>query len=137
MQPLLAFYFAFAAAGVKRLVKQAVRSATQCSFYFCLLLSSQGAPVAQWVKCWPTDLADRVQSSLEMKSSQPQTEFHCTSLSLSSKHRPDITEILLKRTSSRKPSTRPFCYYELTPVTSRSRGRSLDQLNYICGSLPL
>ena len=30
-----------------------------------------GAPVAQWVKCWPTDLADRVQSSLEVKSSHP------------------------------------------------------------------
>ena len=30
-----------------------------------------GAPVAQWVKRWPTDLADRVRSSLEVKSSQP------------------------------------------------------------------
>ena len=29
-----------------------------------------GAPVAQWVKRWPTDLADRVRSSLEVKSSQ-------------------------------------------------------------------
>ena len=29
------------------------------------------APVAQWVKRWPTDLADRVRSSLEVKSSQP------------------------------------------------------------------
>ena len=29
-----------------------------------------GAPVAQWVKRWPTDLADRVQSSLKVKSSQ-------------------------------------------------------------------
>ena len=28
-----------------------------------------GAPVAQWVKCWPTDLADRFRSSLEVKSS--------------------------------------------------------------------
>ena len=28
-----------------------------------------GAPVAQWVKRWPTDLADR--STLELKSSQP------------------------------------------------------------------
>ena len=26
---------------------------------------------AQWVKRWPTDLADRVRSSLEVKSSQP------------------------------------------------------------------
>ena len=30
-----------------------------------------GAPVAQWIKRWPTDLADRVRSSLEVKSSQP------------------------------------------------------------------
>ena len=30
-----------------------------------------GAPVAQWVKRWPTDLADRVRSSLEVKSSRP------------------------------------------------------------------
>ena len=30
-----------------------------------------GAPVAQWVKRWPTDLADRVRSTLEAKSSQP------------------------------------------------------------------
>ena len=32
---------------------------------------SLGAPVAQLVKRWPTDLADRVRSSLEVKSSQP------------------------------------------------------------------
>ena len=31
---------------------------------------SQGALVAQWVKRWPTDLADRVRSSCEVKSSQ-------------------------------------------------------------------
>ena len=30
-----------------------------------------GALVAQWVKRWPTDLADRVQSLLEVKSSHP------------------------------------------------------------------
>ena len=29
------------------------------------------APVAQWVKRWPTDLADRVRSALEVKSSHP------------------------------------------------------------------
>ena len=29
------------------------------------------APVAQWVKRWPTDLADRVRSPLVAKSSQP------------------------------------------------------------------
>ena len=28
-------------------------------------------PVAQWVKRWPTDLADRVRSPPEVKSSQP------------------------------------------------------------------
>ena len=30
-----------------------------------------GAPVTQLVKRWPSDLADRVRSPLEMKSSQP------------------------------------------------------------------
>ena len=30
-----------------------------------------GAPVAQWVKRWPTDLVDRVRSPLEAKSSEP------------------------------------------------------------------
>ena len=30
-----------------------------------------GAPVAQWAKRWPTDLADRVRSSLAVKSFQP------------------------------------------------------------------
>ena len=30
-----------------------------------------GAPVSQWVKRWPTDLADRVRSPLGAKSSQP------------------------------------------------------------------
>ena len=35
------------------------------------LHSELGAPVAQWVKLWPTDLADRVRSSLGVKSSQP------------------------------------------------------------------
>ena len=30
-----------------------------------------GAPVAQLVKRWPTDLADRVRSALEVTSSQP------------------------------------------------------------------
>ena len=37
-----------------------------------------GSSVTQWVKRWPTDLADRVRSSLEMKSSQPLAEFHFT-----------------------------------------------------------
>ena len=56
---------------------------------------SGGAPVAQWVKRWPTDLADIVRSSLEVKSSQRSSTAH--SLSLSFEHRPDMTEILLKR----------------------------------------
>ena len=58
-----------------------------------------GAPVTQWVKRWPTDLADRVQSSLEMKSSQPNRKRSSIShsLSLSLKHRPDMIEILLKK----------------------------------------
>ena len=34
-------------------------------------LQCLGAPVAQWVKRWSTDLADRVRSPLEAKSSQP------------------------------------------------------------------
>ena len=39
--------------------------------HFSSFSLSLGAPVAQWVKRWPTDLADRVRSSLEVKSSQP------------------------------------------------------------------
>ena len=30
------------------------------TFYRMTLLKKIGAPVAQWVKRWPTDLADRV-----------------------------------------------------------------------------
>ena len=29
-----------------------------------------GAPVAQWVKHWPTDIADQIRSLIEVKSSQ-------------------------------------------------------------------
>ena len=36
-----------------------------------VLITFVGAPMAQWVKRWPTDLADRVRSPLEAKSSQP------------------------------------------------------------------
>ena len=57
-----------------------------------------GAPVAQWVKRWPTDLADRVRSSLEGNLLNRKRSSIAHSLSLSSKHRPDMTEILLKRT---------------------------------------
>ena len=59
-----------------------------------------GAPVAQWDKRWLTDLA--VPSSnlgLEAKSSQPLTGFFgIHSLSLSTSHRFNMTEMLLKRT---------------------------------------
>ena len=40
-------------------------------FIIIFPLLVRGAPVAQWVKRWPTDLADRVRSSLKVKSSQP------------------------------------------------------------------
>ena len=56
------------------------------------------APVAQWVNHWPTDIADRVRSLLEAKSSQPETGSIAHSLSLSTTHRPDMTKILLKKT---------------------------------------
>ena len=42
-----------------------------CDFTSFSTVFQSGAPVAQWVKRWPTDLADRVRSSLEVKSSQP------------------------------------------------------------------
>ena len=38
---------------------------------YCMNMRNEGAPVALWVKRWPTDLADRVRSSLEAKSFQP------------------------------------------------------------------
>ena len=37
-----------------------------------------GAPVAQWVNRWPTDLADQVRVPLEAKSCQPLTGLHYT-----------------------------------------------------------
>ena len=52
----------------------------------------------QWVKRWPTDLADRVRSLLEAKSSQRKGSSIAHSLSLSTSRHPDMTEILLKRT---------------------------------------
>ena len=43
-----------------------------CYYHHISLFSGcRGAPVAQLVKRWPTDLADRVRSSLEVTSSQP------------------------------------------------------------------
>ena len=63
------------------------------SFY----LYFRGAPVAQWVKRWPTDLAEfNPHSRRNLLIRKRSSIAH--SLSLSSKHRPDITEILLKRT---------------------------------------
>ena len=57
-----------------------------------------GAPVAQWVKRWPADLA--VPSSRpalgEIFSSV--NVFHCTQHSLSTPYHPNMTEIPLKRT---------------------------------------
>ena len=38
----------------------------------------KGALVAQWVKGWPTDLADQVRFPLKVKSFQPLTELHST-----------------------------------------------------------
>ena len=40
-------------------------------FWLVFINKNIGAQVAQWVKRWPTDLADRVRSSLKVKSSQP------------------------------------------------------------------
>ena len=58
----------------------------------------RGAPVAQWVKRWPTDLADRVQSPLRRNLLNRKRSSIAHSLSLSASHRPDMTETLLKRT---------------------------------------
>ena len=64
-----------------------------------LLIDKLGAPVAQWVKRWPTDLAVVSSSPAwgeDLFSRKRVSIAH--SLSLSSAHRPDMTEILLKRT---------------------------------------
>ena len=50
----------------------------------------RGAPVAQWVKCWPIDLADQARSPLAAKSSKKRGSI-AHSLSLSTFHRPDMT----------------------------------------------
>ena len=57
-----------------------------------------GAPVAQWVKRWPPDLA--VPSSSPARGEIFSTINGSTthSLSLSSAHRTDMTEILSERT---------------------------------------
>ena len=54
--------------------------------------------MAQWVKRWPTDLA--VPSSIPTRGEISSTvNGVAKSLSLSNSHRPDTTEILLKRSS--------------------------------------
>ena len=53
-----------------------------------------GAPVAQWVKRWPTDFKPRSRRNLL----NCKRGYNAHSLSLSSVHCPDMTEILLKRT---------------------------------------
>ena len=60
---------------------------------------SLGAPVAQWFKHWPTDLAV-VSSSPALGEGlfNRKRGSIAHSLSLSSARRPDMTEILLKRT---------------------------------------
>ena len=49
--------------------KMVYEKTSQYLFFF--ILCSVGAPVAQLVKRWPTDLADLVRSPLEAKSSRP------------------------------------------------------------------
>ena len=48
--------------------------------------------VAQWIKCWPTDLGPR----WRRKSTQMYTGLHCTSPSKTF-HYPDMTKILSKK----------------------------------------
>ena len=52
-----------------------VKNSNSLTFYVFLSCpcpyQNVGAPVAQLVKRWSTDLPDRVRSSLEVKSSQP------------------------------------------------------------------
>ena len=63
-----------------------------------LSLRNEGAPVAQWVKRWPTDLAVVISSPAKGEDLfNCKRSFVAHSLSLSSAHRPDMTEILLKR----------------------------------------
>ena len=55
----------------KQILNNCQHTISRTLIYRKTLLCQRGAPVAQWVKCWPTDEADRVRSSLEVKSSQP------------------------------------------------------------------
>ena len=67
-------------------------------------LWTDGAPVAQWVKRRPTDLADRVRSRSRRNLLNRKRSSVAHSLSLSTSRRPDIPETLLKRTLNRKSS---------------------------------
>ena len=62
------------------------------------MLLFTGVPVAHIVKCWPTDLLDRVhlRSGRNLLSHKRSSIAH--NLSLSTSHRSVMTEILLKRT---------------------------------------
>ena len=68
-------------------------------------LEPVGAPVAQWVKHWPSDLVVVSLSPAaggEILSAVNGVSFHSLSLSIS--HPPDMTEILLKMLLNRKSS---------------------------------
>ena len=61
------------------------------------ITSETGVLVAQWVKCWPTDLASRVRVPSRGNLCNHKWGSTAHSLSLSSAHCPDMTEIWLKR----------------------------------------
>ena len=63
-------------------------------YLFIVFHDLVGAPVAHWFKRWPTDLA----VCLRRGSFHRERGSIAHSLSLSSAHRPDMTEILLKGT---------------------------------------
>ena len=79
-----------------------------------------GAPVAQWVKCWPTyPQQSRVRAPLKAKSSQPQTGFHCKELFIII--RPPSWynwNTFEKDVKSRHPSTHPFIHNWVNTCTS-------------------
>ena len=56
-----------------------------------------GAPVAQWVKHWPTDLVDQDRSRSKQNLLNHKQSSIVHSLSLSFKHRPDMTENTVKK----------------------------------------
>ena len=67
--------------------------------FACKVCLQIGALVAQWVKCWPADLAvasSSPASGEDLFNRKRGSIAH--RLSLPSAFRPDMTEILLKRT---------------------------------------